>query len=133
MSKSIDSGFEEAHNQTVGKLLQACGWPGLHCLTRMSQVFPNIHVARQEASLSRDRGAVLHADPVPLDFHELVHELRQPLSVIESLAYYLELTSSDEKVCTHLERIQAMVLEANRILERTYISQDGVPLEAAAC
>lgn len=47
---------------------------------------------------------------------DLAHELRQPLSVIESLAYYLELTSTDEGACPHLRRIQAMVMEANRIL-----------------
>jgi signal transduction histidine kinase len=47
---------------------------------------------------------------------DLIHELRQPLSAIESLAYYLELTSKDEKAIGHLRRIQTMVLESNRIL-----------------
>jgi len=47
---------------------------------------------------------------------DLAHELRQPLSVIESLAYYLELTSQDAKACRHLQQIQAMVLRANQIL-----------------
>ena len=51
-------------------------------------------------------------------FDDLAHDLRQPLSVIEALAYYLEITSGDEKVCAHLQRIQAMVSEANCILER---------------
>jgi signal transduction histidine kinase len=46
----------------------------------------------------------------------LAHELRQPLSVIESLAYYLELTSKDEGACVHLRQIQSMVCRANRIL-----------------
>lgn len=50
---------------------------------------------------------------------ELAHEVRQPLSVIESLAYYLEITSTDEKTRAHLQRIQAMVLQANLILKRT--------------
>jgi signal transduction histidine kinase len=49
---------------------------------------------------------------------DLAHEVRQPLSVIESLAYYLELTATDEKVRVHLQRIQAMVLQANLILKR---------------
>ena len=49
---------------------------------------------------------------------DLAHEVRQPLSVIESLAYYLELTSTDEKARVHLQRIQAMVLQANLILKR---------------
>ena len=56
------------------------------------------------------------ANPVYLG--ELIHELRQPLGVIESLAYCLELTSADEKACAHVRRIQAMVSQANRILER---------------
>ena len=50
---------------------------------------------------------------------EFIHDLRQPLEVIETLAYYLELTSSDERVCAHLKKIQSMVLRANEILERT--------------
>ncbi|MDQ2773946.1 MAG: hypothetical protein M3Y57_03310 [Acidobacteriota bacterium] len=49
---------------------------------------------------------------------ELVHELRQPLSVIESLAYFLELTSKDDTVCRHLQQIQAMVLQTNQILSK---------------
>jgi signal transduction histidine kinase len=50
---------------------------------------------------------------------EFVHEIRQPLGVIESLAYYLELTSQDERVSAHSQRIQQMVLQVHRILERT--------------
>lgn len=50
---------------------------------------------------------------------EIAHELRQPLSTIEALAYFLELTAQDERTCAHLQRIQAMVLQANRILERS--------------
>jgi signal transduction histidine kinase len=48
---------------------------------------------------------------------ENVHELRQPLGVIDSLAYYLELTASDDKMNAHLGQIRAMVSQANRILE----------------
>ena len=48
---------------------------------------------------------------------ELFHELRQPLDVIETLAYYLEMTSSDELVCAHLQKIRAMVSRANQLLE----------------
>jgi signal transduction histidine kinase len=56
------------------------------------------------------------AIPVPLE--DFIHELRQPLGVIDSLAYYLELTATDEKSCTHLENIRAMVAQVNQILER---------------
>jgi signal transduction histidine kinase len=51
-------------------------------------------------------------------FDDLAHELRQPLSVIDSLAYYLELTVDDEKARGHLRQIQAKVLQANRILSQ---------------
>lgn len=48
----------------------------------------------------------------------LVHELRQPLSTIESLAYYLELVLGhpDSKIGRHLERLRESVLETNWIL-----------------
>ncbi|MBV9759366.1 MAG: hypothetical protein JO340_02275 [Acidobacteriaceae bacterium] len=49
---------------------------------------------------------------------ELAHELRQPLGIIESLAYFLELTAEDEQICGHLQRIQAMVLRASAILDQ---------------
>ena len=49
---------------------------------------------------------------------EIAHQIRQPLSVIESLAYYLELLSSDESTAAHLRRIQAMVFQANSILRK---------------
>ena len=49
---------------------------------------------------------------------ELAHDLRQPLSVIEALAYYVELTSKDEKLTGQMQRIQAMVMQASSILER---------------
>lgn len=54
----------------------------------------------------------------PVFSNDLVHELRQPLGVIDSLAYYLELTATDEKSFSHLQRIRAMVAQTNRILER---------------
>jgi hypothetical protein len=53
---------------------------------------------------------------------ELIHELRQPLSVIECLAYHLELISSDKQVCEQVQRIQAMIRQANGILERAAVA-----------
>jgi hypothetical protein len=49
---------------------------------------------------------------------ELVHDLRQPLSTIECLTYYLELVCEDAHTQAHLQRIQEMLLQANHILER---------------
>ena len=86
----------------------------------MNEVFSEVSVPRKEVSLSCSNlrgGELAGANPVALD--ELAHELRQPLSVIESLAYFLELTASEERIRGHLQRIQAMVVQANRILERT--------------
>lgn len=57
---------------------------------------------------------------------EFVHELRQPLSAIDSLAYYLEMISTDENVRCHLQQIQAMVLKTHHILDR------AVPADLAA-
>lgn len=59
---------------------------------------------------------------------EIIHELRQPLGVIDSLAYYLELTAVDERFYAHLEQIRAMVSQANRILERASISRQELPI-----
>jgi signal transduction histidine kinase len=85
----------------------------------MNEFFPPFSSTRQEASLGRgnSRSAKL-ADVDSAALYDLAHELRQPLGVIESLAYYLELISVDDAVCTHLRRIQAMVAQANGILER---------------
>lgn len=47
---------------------------------------------------------------------ELAHELRQPLSAIESLAYYLEITTESEQTRGHLEQIRLLVDRANQIL-----------------
>jgi nitrogen-specific signal transduction histidine kinase len=73
------------------------------------------------------QGAFLASDVVPRAEHpgasasqlqELAHELRQPLGTIESIAYYLQITSSDEKLNAQLGLIQALVTEASTILER---------------
>jgi hypothetical protein len=62
------------------------------------------------------------ADPVNLD--ELVHELRQPLGAIESLAYFIELTTTDEKILPRLELIQSMLGKVHHMLENA--SERGV-------
>src|ERR1700761_3850486 len=65
----------------------------------------------QDVSLAHINAGPRHhfagATPVPLE--DFIHELRQPLGVIDSLAYYLELTATDDKSSVHLERIRAMV------------------------
>jgi signal transduction histidine kinase len=52
---------------------------------------------------------------------ELVHELRQPLSSIEAIAYYLEMTLPPAQVQArlHMTQLQRLVEDANAILERS--------------
>jgi signal transduction histidine kinase len=52
---------------------------------------------------------------------ELVHELRQPLSSIEAIAYYLEMTlpAGQVQARLHMTHLQRLVEEANSILERS--------------
>jgi hypothetical protein len=75
-------------------------------------------------SSASSRSSTDHADlPFKATFpfatlDNLVHELRQPLSAIEHLAFYLQLVSSDPTVCAHSERIQDLIEQTNRILER---------------
>lgn len=68
--------------------------------------------ATHDAANSPERGGIT----------DLLHDIRQPLSVIESLAYYLELTSTDNKTCTYLRQIRAMVCQANQILGQAKVS-----------
>jgi phosphoglycerate-specific signal transduction histidine kinase len=52
---------------------------------------------------------------------ELVHELRQPLSSIEAIAYYLEMTLPAEQFQArqYMWRLQQLVEQANTILEQS--------------
>jgi signal transduction histidine kinase len=78
----------------------------------------------QEIALAHINVAVSpHLPLVPMLLEDFIHELRQPLGVIESLAYYLELTATDRRNSIHLERIRAMVAETNYILERASLVQ----------
>ena len=50
----------------------------------------------------------------------VVHDLRQPLSNIETIAYYLSLVlpKHDPKIQEQLERIRELVQETNEILSK---------------
>ena len=52
---------------------------------------------------------------------ELVHELRQPLSSIEAIAYYLEMTlpAGQLEARQYMSQVQRLVLDTNAILERS--------------
>ena len=83
------------------------------------QLSPHVPFAPQDSPVTGSDLDPRQTDPKTQSLDEFMHDIRQPLGVIESLAYYLELTSTDEKVNAHLRRIQLMVLQVNRILERT--------------
>ena len=58
--------------------------------------------------------------------HELVHDLRQPLSSIEAIAYYLEMTlpAGQFEARQHmLSQLQRLVADTNTILERSVGTQ----------
>ena len=65
----------------------------------------------------------------------IAHELRQPLSNIETIAYYLSmvLPAGDEKIQAHLARIRELVQESNEILSRSVrAAGDALPLPQPA-
>jgi signal transduction histidine kinase len=94
----------------------------------MNDVIPQMTMPRQDVTLGR---GIAKADQIagvaPAGLDDLVHDLRQPLSAIESLAYFLEITAADEKVRVHLQRIQAMVCRAHGILDRSLDSRRIAP------
>ncbi len=52
---------------------------------------------------------------------DLIHDLRQPLSSIEAIAYYLEMTLPADQVQAreHMTQLQRLVAEASAVLERS--------------
>ena len=95
----------------------------------MNKVAPPFNLTTQDVSLAHSEiftRKLAGANPVLSE--EIIHELRQPLGVIDSLAYYLELTAADERLYAHLEKIRAMVSQANRILERASSARQDTPI-----
>ncbi len=59
--------------------------------------------------------------------HTLAHDLRQPLSTIESIAYYLTLIlPEDEKTREQLDRIQQLVEQSNWMLTSAQLLSDSI-------
>ena len=86
---------------------------------RMNNATPRIYALLEDIPTINDALSNRNDTGVnPVAFQELAHELRQPLSAIESLAYYLELTAVDDQLCLRLEQIRSMVGRANVILDR---------------
>jgi len=65
--------------------------------------------------------ALVERPPVPEEtVRELIHELRQPLSSIEAIAYYLEMTlpPGQSQARHYMHRLQELVVKSNEILEQ---------------
>jgi hypothetical protein len=95
----------------------------------MNKVAPPFNLTMQDVPLAHSEiftRKLAGANPVLSE--EIIHELRQPLGVIDSLAYYLELTAADERLYGHLAQIRAMVSQANRILERASSPRQEMPV-----
>ncbi|HEY1946225.1 MAG TPA: hypothetical protein VGG97_04410 [Bryobacteraceae bacterium] len=100
----------------------------------MIKAVPQLNSRVQDVSLAHINASSRHqfAGAIPVPLEDFIHELRQPLGVIDALAYYLELTASDDKSSAHLERIRAMVAQANRILERASDMEPELAIGASA-
>jgi|SRR5579863_8376145 len=73
-----------------------------------------------EASSFKEEASVAIASPEER-LRELVHELRQPLSSIEAIAYYLEMTlpAGQFEARQYMSQLQRLVADTNSILERS--------------
>jgi phosphoglycerate-specific signal transduction histidine kinase len=64
-----------------------------------------------------------HSEPLPVEetLQVMVHELRQPLSSIEAIAYYLEMTLPAEQgqARLYMRKLQQLVDQASAVLDST--------------
>ena len=95
----------------------------------MNEVALQFNPMRQDVSLAHGDVPSITTGVNPVFSEDLIHELRQPLGVIDSMAYYLELKAIDERSCAHLAQIRSMVCQVNRILERA-VSHNDEPVAA---
>jgi hypothetical protein len=97
----------------------------------MNEVVSAIATARPDAVHGRGSAkGISDSGVVPVPFEDFLHDLRQPLSAIEALAYFMEMTSDDESVRRHSQRILAMVSRAHGILDNSSNAQTVTPTAA---
>jgi hypothetical protein len=100
----------------------------------MNEVVTQNSASRQDVPLARggpeSRHEATGVSPVALE--KLIHDLRQPLGTVDSLAYFLELTVADEQASPHLRKIRAMVWRASQILESAAAIRASSLLEHSA-
>ena len=70
----------------------------------------------------------------PEVLQELLHELRQPLSSIEAIAYYLEMTLPPEllQARQYMHRLQELVTQADSVLKDAVVTRKPVGSARAA-
>jgi signal transduction histidine kinase len=84
----------------------------------MNTVVSQFTAAEQDVSLVPGEISLLsQSGASPAFLEDLIHELRQPLGVIETLAYFIEITTTDEAIATRLQHMQAMLTKVHHILE----------------
>jgi len=68
-----------------------------------------------------------HRAVVDHTIRDLAHDLRQPLSAIEAIAYYLEMTLPAEQLDArqHLLRVQQLVEHSSAILSKALTASAG--------
>ncbi len=73
-----------------------------------------------ESPTYREAHSMPERDEVVRDF---IHDMRQPLSSIEAIAYYLEMTLPAEQLQArqYMRRLQQLVDEANSILHHAAV------------
>ncbi len=126
LPNTIDWISQRAHNQTVGSVASVL--QGALDPKSKLHVMMNNTVSRKFApgkdllprTGDQDDHCEMGVDPFRIG--ELAHELRQPLSAIESLAYYLELTAESDHIRCQLQRIRLMVDRANQILAQASLA-----------
>lgn len=65
----------------------------------------------------------------PAVVQQLLHELRQPLSSIEAIAYYVEMTLPAQQLQArhHMQQLQDLVDQTNSILRRVLLLENAPP------
>jgi chemotaxis regulatin CheY-phosphate phosphatase CheZ len=84
----------------------------------MQQVTTAPVAASSSRTTTNHADSLMNATITMTGMDDLVHELRQPLSAIEHIAFYLQLVSEDPVICMHSQRIQDLIGQANEILAR---------------
>jgi len=126
MWKRIDAPLQSRHNQTslhskcepVEDLaLRSRGLRRATYCSYMSLTSSLSSLSRLTHDRSEETNVCL-TDSTAAMIDELAHELRQPLSAIEHIAFLLEMSATDGKAVAYIEQIQDLIEQANRVLEK---------------